>query len=195
METRKIPNHLENPFDDFLIGLAEYYTPLYKKYGFNPNMLTTLSFVFFLFSAYALLHKKILLFSILYVISYWFDILDGHFARKYNMETTFGDYYDHVTDTLGLIIYIIIMVYLYKEKIDTKICVMTIIMFLLVCTHLGCQERWSLYGNHAESLSTLKILCPISKKKLPKVLNITKYFGCGSFVIYMVLITFYLDTK
>ncbi len=195
MNTRKIPNHLENPLDDYLTRLAEQVAPLFRKCNFNPNMLTTLSFTFFLFSAYALLHRKIIIFSLLYVISYWFDIVDGHFARRYDMETTFGDYYDHITDTLGLIIYLIIIYYLYPGHITKPLCLVTIMIFLLTCTHLGCQERWSQYGNHAASLSRLKTFCPISKGGLTKALNITKYFGCGSFVIYMILLTFYLDTR
>ena len=103
--------------------------------------------------------------------------MDGDFARKYNMESKFGDYYDHITDTLRLVIFICIIAYQYNEKINYKICILTIIMFILTCTHLGCQERWSLYNNHADSLSRLKVFCHISKQNLSKVLNITKYFG------------------
>jgi len=33
-----------------------------------------------------------------YLISYMFDCWDGYYARKYNMESKFGDYYDHVSD-------------------------------------------------------------------------------------------------
>ena len=35
--------------------------------------------------------------------------MDGDFARKYNMESKFGDYYDHITDTLGVVIFICII--------------------------------------------------------------------------------------
>ena len=31
-------------------------------------------------------------------VGYFFDCMDGHFARKYNMVTEFGDMYDYITD-------------------------------------------------------------------------------------------------
>ena len=34
------------------------------------------------------------------MLGYYFDCIDGPMARKYNMVTVFGDYYDHGTDII-----------------------------------------------------------------------------------------------
>ena len=89
-----------NPIDTILYDIADLLSPFFKKLNFTPNMFTTFSFLTGLLSAYYYYLKKYNLTAIFYILSYWFDTIDGHFARKYNMQTRFGDYYDHVTDIL-----------------------------------------------------------------------------------------------
>ena len=64
----------------------------------TPNMITTYSFATGLLAVWALWHRRISLFMLLFSTSYIFDCLDGQFARRYDMCTKFGDVYDHVTD-------------------------------------------------------------------------------------------------
>ena len=33
----------------------------------------------------------------MFLLSYYFDTVDGKFARKYNMATKMGDYLDHTS--------------------------------------------------------------------------------------------------
>ena len=45
-----------------------------------------------------LCNNNYILACIYYFISYFFDVLDGIYAREYNMVSEFGDYYDHIKD-------------------------------------------------------------------------------------------------
>ena len=70
------------------------------KNNLTPNFFTTVSFSFQLSSIYFLKNYNPILFSFLYMLGYYFDCIDGPMARKYNMVTVFGDYYDHGTDII-----------------------------------------------------------------------------------------------
>jgi phosphatidylglycerophosphate synthase len=109
---RKITCNCENPLDNILINISDYMCPYAKKYGFTPNILTTVSLIFCGIAALLLLNSFYYLAAFMYLISYYFDCMDGHFARKYKMVTKFGDYYDHFADTIKVIL---ILYILYKS--------------------------------------------------------------------------------
>eukprot|EP00386_Alphamonas_edax_P013474 GDKI01041606.1.p1 GENE.GDKI01041606.1~~GDKI01041606.1.p1 ORF type:complete len:209 (-),score=42.67 GDKI01041606.1:26-652(-) len=106
MEGRKIPSQYENPIDDKLIALAEYLNPFFYRWGFNPNGITFLSLLTGLLSNYLFYEQWWCLAGFFYFVSYFFDCMDGNFARKYNMCTAFGDMFDHVKDfTVALLFF------------------------------------------------------------------------------------------
>jgi hypothetical protein len=119
--------------------------------------------------------------------------MDGHFARKYKMVTKFGDYYDHFADIVKIILILYVL-----YNIDSKkffIIIPFIILFIfLTFVHLGCQE---LYYDSIESdtLSTFKNLCPVynkdDKTSIVNILGITRYVGCGTFTICLMLAIIY----
>jgi len=103
---RKITCECENPLDNILINISDYMCPYAKKYNFTPNILTTISLIFCGISALLLLNNYYVLAAFTYLISYYFDCMDGHFARKYNMTSYFGDLYDHISDiSKGILIF------------------------------------------------------------------------------------------
>ena len=61
-------------------------------------------------SAYFIYTHQFLLSAALFIFAYIFDCLDGYVARTYNMVTKFGDYYDHVTDVLKLVVFLIALI-------------------------------------------------------------------------------------
>ena len=65
-------------------------------------MITTVGFASSLLGSYYLYNYKIWKF-VLYTFAYLCDCMDGYMARKYKLETKFGDYYDHVTDVVQMI--------------------------------------------------------------------------------------------
>ena len=71
---------------------------LLLKIRFTPNFLTTLSLLSGLLGIYFLFDNYILFFSFA-LLHLLFDGLDGVVARL-STSTRFGDYYDHITDSL-----------------------------------------------------------------------------------------------
>jgi hypothetical protein len=185
----KIQEHHENTFDIYIYKFIDDHLHLYKQLGLTPNMVTTLSLLSGVFSAYMIHKKNYKSAGLLFFLGYYFDCVDGKLARKYNMTSKFGDYYDHITDIIkfGLVMYA-----LYKDNnTKFKTFAVVIILLLVLCFyHLGCQE--GVYNNdsiNSES-PTLNIIKP---NKESSILNIdkTKYFGCGTFYIIISLIIFF----
>jgi phosphatidylglycerophosphate synthase len=194
MSASKIPSKLENPFDNVLVSLAESASPLFRELNLTPNMLTSLCVFFLLVSVYLLIRGSLLGFAICYVLSYWFDVTDGYFARKYRMETNFGDNYDHLTDILGFLLLIIVSVCLYRKAFTPEKLIFTTILLMLSFVQFGCQERWSEYHSSSKSLACLKQVCPAeSKSQLENVMGITRYFGSATLVTYMVILVCVLE--
>ena len=111
---RKLPNCIDNPIDTMLVDIADVIDPYFKAIGMTPNMITTLGLISALISIYKLCSKQYKLAALFFLLSYFFDCMDGNFARKYNMVTDFGDYYDHSVDIFkSVIIYFLLFYNLY----------------------------------------------------------------------------------
>jgi len=158
----------------------------------TPNGITTISLIFGLLAIYALYKGWIWVFIVSYVISYFFDCTDGHYARKYNQVTDFGDLYDHAKD---IIVFIGICVVLYRRNkycsVSTSVCILSIlgILIFLSCMHLGCQE--CLYKpDESKSLESLKCLCPGDPKES---ITTTRYFGTATLTIAFVCIIAFIE--
>ena len=183
---RKIDEKYENPIDHIFLLISESLCPIFYSLNFNANGITTLSLIFGLISIYYLYTGKVIMFMISYIISYFFDCMDGHFARKYNQVTKFGDYYDHIADVIKMISVIYTLYYI-NSNIMTYLIIPMIILLFFTSMHMGCQEKY--YNkNESYTLSITKMLCPNNKYNL---LNITRFFGCGSFMLFITIIIIY----
>ena len=106
-------------FVDSIISLiSEKTLPKFKKINFTPNGITTLSLIFGLLSVFLFYKKHYYSAALSYFISYIFDCTDGMYARKYNMVTKFGDYYDHIKDVIVYIL--LIVVFIIDKSISIK---------------------------------------------------------------------------
>ena len=187
---RKIEPAYENFIDSHLIDICEYMSDYVHNMGITPNIITTLSVLFGLSAAVSLYKYRYYTACISWSISYYLDNLDGYVARKYNQTSTFGDYYDHFSDlTKFLTVWYIL--YLTDSRKFYIVSIVLCIFSLLMLTHLGCQEKY--YDkNESQSLDFTKDLCPVTLfKTLPNTLNITKYFGCGTFNLVIALCFLY----
>lgn len=182
---RKLPSYYENPFDNILINICDYLCPYFHKLGFTPNMLTTISLLFCGVTIILLLKSYFNLAAAFFIISYFFDCMDGHFARKYNQVTKFGDYYDHITDGIKMISVIYTLYYI-NSNIMTFLIIPMIILFILQSIHMSCQEK---YYNKYDSIISFSTLCPNNKKY--NSLNITRFFGCGTIMLFYTFIIIY----
>lgn len=188
---RKIEPMFENPIDNVLIDLANLLCPAFKAMGFTPNGITTLSLITGLLSCYFLYYDHVYLFAVTYAVSYWFDIFDGHFARRYKMTSATGCYYDHAKD---LCVFLLLVYILYKKNSHCtsnlkSVLIILAIMFVLMNVTLGCQER--IYNkDESPALSYQKELCFGDPEETIKY---TRFFGCGSFVLVFILCVIYIE--
>lgn len=190
---RKIPYIYDNPLDNFLIQLSEDVCPYAYSMGFTPNMITTLSNITCILTIILLLNANYYWAALAIMIMYYFDCLDGHFARKYDMVTVFGDYYDHLSDLLKIIAILLVLYYINPDKFY-KIIPVIVFMGIMMAIHMGCQEL--LYeNNESNTLEPAKCLCPVKNQNdtniIKKTLESTKLFGCGTFYITIALSIIY----
>jgi phosphatidylglycerophosphate synthase len=186
---RKLPSLYENPIDDILLDLCESACPFFSSYNFTPNHITTFSLMFGIISVVCLYKGYVLNFAITFFISYFFDCLDGHYARKYNLVTEFGDYYDHVKDISITILLICVIFHRYRNCSSKNLKfagVIFLIFLFLALVHIGCQEK--VYIGNSETLGGLKHLCSRGED-----IKWSKYFGIGTFNIIFVLLVIYME--
>ena len=189
----KIPDTYECPFDIVLLKFIDTHLEFYKDLNFTPNMITTIGIIFGGLSAYNILKGNFKTSALLLLIAYYFDCVDGKLARKYNMATTFGDYYDHFGDIFKILIILYALYKVNKEKyIDIQYLIYA--SFLLCMMHLGYQE--AIYNSNESP--TLKIFRNIAKKdkKPEETIKLTRFFGCGTLIIMLCfIILFWKSSK
>lgn len=189
---RKVHPKYENPIDNVLIDLADILCPLFKRFSMTPNGITTLSLIFGIIAILCLIKGKYICFGISFFVSYFFDIMDGHYARKYKMTSKFGDMYDHAKDVI--VFTGIFAVFLYRNRMSAKkqlvfLTVFTILLALAMCMHLGCQEK--IYPKEeSDTLHFSKQLCMGNPYEH---IRWTKYFGCGTFIVITILLIIYVE--
>lgn len=188
---RKLPQEYENILDNYIINVADYSSPFFYNYGFIPNTVTTLSSISCIICILLLFKAQYYLASLFLIISYFFDCLDGHLARKYEMVTIFGDLYDHISDFLK-IFFVLLSMYIINPTKFFIVIPYIIIILILMTIHIGCQE---IYYNSYESssLNFTQKLCPVSNESnVESALKITRFFGCGSaYLVIIISIIYY----
>lgn len=184
---RKISECMENPIYNIIIEFCSITAPVFKYFSFTPNDLTTISLVFGLLSFKSIVYdENFKLASLLFLIAYYFDCLDGFYARKHKMETVFGDYYDHFSDVSKTLL-VLYGIYLKRPHMFTRVnIIIFLVLLFLMLMHLGCQEKYN-NSNMSPSLSVCKDLCPDKNN-----IYYTRYFGVGTFILLMFIILFNL---
>jgi len=183
---KKIPDEIDNPIDNILISLSDKLCPFLYETGHTPNMITTYSLITGLLSCYFLYHHHISLFCIFYLLSYFFDCVDGHFARKYEMTSDIGDMYDHIKD-ISIVALIIYIVYRNCGKITITHITVFIVAFVMMSIHFSCQEMNCNDKFNGKNNSYLPSSAICGDKD-----NIiwTRFFGCGTFqLVFIVLVS------
>jgi len=190
---KKLPYEYENPLDVLLYKLSDYLCPFAKSLGLTPNWITTLSNIFCIITIILLLKSYYILAILTYLISYFFDCMDGHMARKYKMFSKYGDLYDHVSDGIKFILICLTLIYIDYKKFIIALPII-IIGFICLNIQLGCQELY--YDKNESQMSSMtKFFCPIKNKDdkegLLNTMKYTKYGGPGSVTIIICLIFLY----
>lgn len=185
---RKVASAFENPFDDVLLHVAEAVCPLFRATGHTPNVITTYSCIAGAYALFALYKRQFAHFGIAWAVSYFFDCLDGHFARKYHMVTEFGDYYDHISDAVQAGIAMILIL---SYKPPLKLVVLLMVTMYLSLKHFGCQERLYKASPHydgvaAATLDAYESMCPQQSD-----IAWTRLFGAGTLNFLFIFVVWY----
>ena len=186
----KIEKKYENPIDNFFVhNLCEPVSHTLNKLNVTPNIITTLGFISSLLGSYFLYNFIFYYFMPLYTFAYYCDCLDGYMARKYELSSNFGDYYDHFTDITQIIIFSYVIIYRYNILEHRKLILICVIMFVLLIITQGCQEKIMDKKNNSAILSSYKNMCPDSFKKQIKYLRI---FGAATTNFFFMFVAYYL---
>jgi phosphatidylglycerophosphate synthase len=183
---RKLLPSEEGPIDNIIYMGVERIAPVLKALNHTPNMITTYSLLFGLAAPYFLFKGQLLLFAVTTLISYFFDCVDGYYARKYEMTSKFGDLYDHFTDvvTNGLVILVFFIRYYQFITLSSFLYILVpllIIPFIFMGSYLGCQQKRYDNKDIEESLDIFRLLCPNDE-----AIHWTRYFSCGTIKLLLV---------
>ena len=177
---RKLPPHLECPIDNVILDIVEYINIYFYNVGFTPNGITTLSAIFGILASIHIFYNYYVLASLFYFTGYFFDCMDGNFARMYDMTSKFGDIYDHVKDIT--VSFSLMGVLLYKHGFTPLVNVLLAIfsfIFGMNNLYLNRQEEY-FQGELSEFLKLFTLKSRYSLKFL-------RYFGCGTVNAYVSL--------
>jgi len=129
--------------------------------------------------------------SIIYMLGYFFDVLDGYYARLYKMVSVYGDILDHGKDTLVTISMIIVIIF--HSKIPTYVKVIYLISIsvlgILTIIYSGCQETYYHKGHNRgkghDAMAILKNLCTIDAENK---LHWLRWGGTGTFAVFIMIL-------
>lgn len=197
---RKIPPKFENPIDDKIIDLCDLLVEPCFKNNITPNIITVVRIIISFFSLYYLFFTCDYTIPILgTAIFYFMDCLDGHLARSTDQVTVLGDYLDHGADSfysLAILVYLITKKYNYKIFIISGFLTLT----YLLLVHFGLQQKnYKIISKkknpkielEEETLDKLNYLHNLS----PKNITWTRYFGCGTFYLFILLLIYYIQSN
>jgi phosphatidylglycerophosphate synthase len=188
----KIENKYECPFDICLLKFIDTHLDYYYKIDFTPNIITTISILFGILSMYNIFQSNYKIASFLLLCAYYFDCVDGKLARKYNLQTKFGDYYDHFGD-VSKIIMVLYALHIMNPNKFNKIKLLLIILTLLMIIHLGYQEI--IYNkDESPTLNFSKFIVKYDDNPT-ETIQYTKFFGCGTFIFFLIIIVYNWNDK
>ena len=177
--TNKLPAHYENPIDNIILKAIHPIIPWLNRMSLTPNMITTLSLGFSIATSYLICRKQFAYGSICFLVSYILDCMDGQLARRFNMTSEFGDWYDHLTDHLGMIL-LYGSLYHIRHPYFQHILGASTIFNLVMAIHFSAQQ---VYSNKKSTF--LDILKPIvgTKERAEIILPWSRFFGSGTFIV------------
>jgi phosphatidylglycerophosphate synthase len=197
----KLPPEYDDPVDIFYKKYIDILNPYFKNIGFTPNGITTISLLFGLFACYLYYKKSYILSGVFFIISYFFDTMDGYYARIYNMQSKFGSYYDVVSDWIVILILLYLFItnkHIIKSKINIKLIIIFFIIILVLVDsyHMSCQEDYTKVTNKEYVSDGLSFLDTIKCKNHNNMIY-TRYFGPGvlNLVIGILLISHFIFCK
>lgn len=176
----KLPDYYDDPVDIFYKKYIDIINPHFKEAGMTPNMITTISFVFGLLACYLYYKSYYISAALSYIVSYFFDTMDGYFARIYDMGSVFGSYYDSVSDNVVALLLLFLFYKNPKISVPVKL---TIILVLAIygfgtVYQMSCQEKYVKKTNEKHASEGLAFLENVKCSDFENM-RYTRFFGSG----------------
>ena len=188
----KLDTKYNNFVDNAFACIYSPWMPKLHSIGVTPNMLTTFSMLCGVYSARLIWDGRPRDAAVFFLLNYFFDCMDGHMARQFNMETKFGDWYDHLTDwaTFGLVGYALMKRNSYCASMVAPCILIFIFLVYNTIKWFGCQEKK--YNNEiGKSMTFLKKVCSDPEKDLVA----TKHFGVGTITMFVFFLIYFSGKK
>ena len=172
---RKLDAGCDDMVDYHILNLIEVANPYFYRMGLSPNVFTTLSLIFSCAAAYFVYIGAAPLGSVCWIVNYFFDSVDGNFARKYGMMSEFGDWYDHISDYIGYCLLCYAIVHSVGD-LAVSLVILTALAFGVFLASFHTKNEYtgltSLGGGCAGSMSFLDFLPTVD-------VSITRHYGLG----------------
>lgn len=137
---RKLSWHIECPADYYMVSISAPYFDHWRSYGVTANHLTLMAGIFQLLACGCLYRRLALLAGVLWIFGYYFDAIDGSYARYHYLCSNFGDLFDHIRDWVCTIVLVGVILWRYQWRLfDSIFWVMTLI---LLGVFLSAQEQY-----------------------------------------------------
>ena len=186
----KLPEHYDDPVDIFYKKYIDVINPHFKEAGMTPNRITTLSLVFGLLACYLYYKSYYVSAGLSYIVSYFFDVMDGYFARIYDMGSVFGSYYDSISDNAVVLILLILFYKNPNLQFKYKIIIFMVLAVYGIGTvyHMSCQEKYVKETNEKHVSEGLSFLDNIKCVNFENM-KYTRIFGTGvtTFVLSIII--------
>ena len=179
---KKVPLIYSSPIDVILISIADKISPYFKSINATANHITTIGVICRIIAIYYLSADSYRISAIFYFMGYFFDCLDGYYARKYNLTSHYGDLYDHISDVVLNTLFLWV---LWKKDFKCKSLIfgIFIIMFIMMLIQMGNEEI--VYNKKS-------VLTPLQSISNVKNIKYMRFFGCGSMFLIITLFIYNL---
>ena len=190
----KLPDYYDDPVDIFYKKYIDIINPHFKAAGMTPNMITTISLVFGLLACYLYYKSYYISAALSYIVSYFFDVMDGYFARIYNMGSVFGSYYDSISDNVVVLLLFILFYKKTSISLPAKLTIILILAIYAVGTayQMSCQEKYVKQTNEQHASEGLAFLDNVKCSDFENM-RYSRFFGTGvSTLVIAVIIGFHI---
>jgi phosphatidylglycerophosphate synthase len=176
---------------NYIYPIANLFIDYTYCLNITPNIITTFTLILRLIVVYLLIHKIHFEYvPYIYFISWITDAMDGQLARKYNLGSKFGGYYDTFVDILTTVLICCTLYKYYNKKITILLVLLIFLIFFIISLKKVKNKKNLKFWEkiiYNKSLST-----DLNKNKLfHNFLNIidpgTSYFTIFIFLIIITL--------
>lgn len=134
----KLPEHLDCVVDRRLLAVS---VPYFDAVHTTPNTLTAISGVLQICACALLAAGCTKTAAFVWFAGYYFDVVDGAYARYHRMTSDYGDVFDHIKDWVCSATLAIVALWCFAISTSQYLCLLAIAVSVSV--YMGLLESWT----------------------------------------------------